>query len=1043
MSNAFKPNLSFKSLLLKLTMAVLILFAGPALAQDLKITGKVLDEKGQTIPGASVIVKGKTTGAATDVNGAFSIKVAKGDVLVVSYIGYKPTEQKISSSSPIEFVLELDNTKIDEVVVIGYGTIKKSDLTGSVASVKKEDLLKRATTNPVEALQGKVAGISIKKFGGNAGSNAKMTIHGLSTFGDASPLYIIDGFPGDITTVAPADIENLEILKDGAASAIYGSLAGNGVVIVTTRKGNQGKVKINFNSYLSFNKVDNKLDLLDAEGYKLVHKRMYEEYNRQFPNNPMALPEYINAKIDVNSNWQDAVLRNGLAQNYNLGITGGQDNLLFALSTNMTNDKGIFIGNQFKEKGGRMKLNFKKSILEVESVVSYRATDNEQPKFSFKETYMISPLAPIYDPSQEAGFGLTGSKYEIPTNRNPLAEDHFKTSWSKSQNFNGTIAATLKFTDWLQYKSGYSYNSINSQGYYHSPKYKSSIKDIVLYPYYSEDRTLYETQTFDNVLTFNKKIADHSINLIAGTSVTSQKSNWNSVSIEGKTTVYNDKGEPSTIPSGFLDEYFKTIDGGQGGTYNASGSKYEYNRLSYFGRMNYSFLNRYLLQATIRKDGSSKFGKDSRWGTFPSVALGWKITEEEFFPRNTVINNLKLRASWGLLGNESILGYYGSQPLIVSGNYLKYGYVQGSAGNPWPGSIATSFEDQKLQWESAESKNIGIDYSLFDSKLTGTLNFFINGTNDLLITKVLPASAGLVNPIMNVGSFENKGIEFELSYRNSYKEFNYNIGFNISYIKNEVTKLSSNDQAIPGEGLKFGTSHFPTSTKVGYPVGAFFLYETDGIFQSIEEVNAYVNSKGKKLQPLAQPGDLRFRDTNGDGVITDKDKTFQGSGMPKVEASLNLNCSYHGLDFSFLLGSGWGHKLYNANRYLYESMSSGSNFLSSTLNSWTPQNKNTDIPRAVLNDPNGNTKESDRFLENGDFIRLRNIQLGYSFQPSILKKVNIDNLRIYASGENIWTWTNYTGIDPEFARSSAFNGGIDNLTTPFTKSYVFGIQLTF
>lgn len=1040
MSNAFKPNLSFKSLLLKLTMAVLILFAGPALAQDLKITGKVLDEKGQTIPGASVIVKGKTTGAATDVNGAFSIKVAKGDVLVVSYIGYKPTEQKISSSSPIEFVLELDNTKIDEVVVIGYGTIKKSDLTGSVASVKKEDLLKRATTNPVEALQGRVSGVNIQKVGGNAGAATSMKIRGVTTFGSNEPLYIIDGFPGSLSSVNPSDIENMEILKDGAAAAIYGSVAANGVVIVSTKNGKKGNIKVDINSYLSISKIDNQLDMLDAEGYKKVNQMMYEAANK-------ALPKYITTNTGINSNWQKEVFRDGFTQNHSVSVIGGQENLNFALTSNYSDEKGIMIGNQYGQKGTRLKVGLKKSMLELDANMWYRDTKSRQPNYSIKEVYMLSPLIPVYDPSNEFGYGLAGGDTDLPNNRNVVADNHFQTSWKKGQNFNGNISAALNLTNWLQLKSSYSFKNTNTEYFYHRPKYIADPKSVNEYPFYSENRTYWEEQIIDNLISINKAIGDHSINALIGTSITKQKSNWNTISVEGKATentVVNGAIVPKDKPAGFLDPYFMSIDAGLGGTYSGSGSNYIYNRFSYFGRINYSFKSRYLLQATLRRDGSSKFGADSRWGTFPSVAFGWRISEEEFFPKNTLINNLKFRASWGRLGNESPLKYYDFQAKIYSGNNLWYGYVQGSGANPWAGSIAEDLANRALKWETTDTKNIGFDYGFFGNKVTGVINYFEKKTIDMLVKKVLAPSAGLNDPILNVGEFSNSGIEFEIGYNDKFNDFSYNIGANVTYLKNKVLKLSEPNQILEGVGLKFETEHIPNQTRQGQELAAFYLYKTDGIFQSMEEVNAHRNSKGELLQENAKPGDIRFKDINGDGVIDPNDKVNCGNGIPKIEANINFSGSYKGIDLSFLIGSAWGHKLYNGNRYLYEAMSAPSNFLASSLNAWTPQNKNTNVPRAVLDDPNQNAgKESDRFLEKGDFIRLRQLQLGYTLPQNILSKVNIEKLRLYISGDNLLTWTKYSGIDPEFASSGVLNTGVDNLIYPFTKSYTVGIQITF
>ncbi|MGL5919186.1 MAG: TonB-dependent receptor domain-containing protein, partial [Bacteroidales bacterium] len=392
---------------------------------------------------------------------------------------------------------------------------------------------------------------------------------------------------------------------------------------------------------------------------------------------------------------------------------------------------------------------------------------------------------------------------------------------------------------------------------------------------------------------------------------------------------------------------------------------------------------------------------------------------------------------------EGALGYYDFLALINTYNNMFMGYVQGSGENPWPGSIAPGLENRDLKWETTDTKNIGLDYGFLDNRLYGSLNYYYNKTNDLLITKVLPPSAGLYDPILNVGKIKNSGVEIEVNWNDKIRDFQYNVGFNLTTINNKVLELASPDQVLYGEGLKYGSEHFPTQTRVGKTIGGFYLYKTDGIFQSMDEVNAHVNKDGDLIQPNAKPGDIRFADINGDVEINEDDKEYCGAGIPKVEANLSLGASYKGFDFSVVFGSAWGHKIYNGNRYFYEGMASGSNFLKSSLNAWTPENTNTDIPRAVLQDKNGNARESDRFLENGNFLRMRQLQFGYTLPSQLTKKAWIESLRVYVSGENLWTWSNYSGIDPEFSRASVLNSGIDNLIYPFNRTYVVGLQVVF
>lgn len=1024
---------------------LLSLFTGSLYAQSIQLKGSVMDANNEPVIGASVLEKGTTNGIVTDFDGNFTLSVNSKSTLVFSYVGYVTQEIPLNGRHTLKVVMKEDALMLEETVVIGYGVMKKSDMTGAISSVDVEELSKRTTTNPAEALQGKIAGVNIQKAGGNAGAGVQVKIRGVKTFGSNEPLYIIDGFPGDIENVNPQDIASMEVLKDGAAAAIYGSVAANGVVIITTKNGKKGETKVDFSTYLSVTEVAKQLDLLNAEEYKSVHKQMYENWNKQKPGEAVTLPDYIGKNTGVNTDWQDQMLRSGLAQNYMMSVRGGSETAQYSISYNHADEKGIFLGNDFRQDNARLKLFMKKGIFDFDANVAFKFTDSKQPQYSIKELYMISPLVPVYDEKNEYGFGLTNFD-GIPNNRNVMADQHYEKATNKRYHTTANIAVTMNFTNWLSFKTSYAYRGEHQRETYHTPQYVADMKAKRDYPYNSETSGYWEEHVWDNVLNFNKSFDKHSINAMVGSSINTRRYTWNSVGVEGKTTVYkveDGKLVSSDIPGGFLDQSFSTIDAGKGGTYEGSGSKWDYNRASFFGRLNYNYNNRYLLQATVRYDGSSKFGEDNRWGCFPSVALGWRISEENFFPKDIALNNLKLRASWGRLGNENALGYYDFLALISTYNNKYQGYVKGNGDNAWAGSIARSLENRSLKWETTDTKNIGLDFGFFNSKLSGALNYYHNQTEELLITRALPPSAGLNNPILNVGEIRNSGFELELNWSDKINDFEYNIGLNMSTTDNEVVSLADANQVLYGEGLKYGSEHFPTQTRVGKPIGAFYLYRTGGLFQSDAEASAYKNSKGEAYQPEARAGDLKFIDINGDGSIDDQDKEYCGSGIPSFEANLNLSASYKGFDFSAVIGSAWGHELYNGNKYFYEGMNSGSNLLSSTLDAWTPTNTKTDVPRAIYQDPNGNMKESDRFLESGDFIRLRQVQLGYTLPKTLMSQVSIEKLRFYVSGENLLTWTNYSGIDPEFSRTSVLNTGIDKLIYPFTRSFTVGAQLTF
>lgn len=1035
---------------MKKRMRLLVLFAALLVqattwAQNIQLTGVVTDTTGEPIIGASVVEKGTTNGIITDFDGKFSLGVAPKATIVISYVGFQTQEIAVNGRTRIETVLKEDTEMLDEIVVVGYGTMKKSDMTGAISSVDVDDLTKRTTTNPAEALQGKIAGVNIMKSGGNAGAGVQVKIRGVKSFGDNQPLYIIDGFPGDIENVNPQDIQSMEVLKDGAAAAIYGSVAANGVIIVTTKNGKKGETKVDFSTYVSFTTVANKLDLLNAEEYKSVHRQMYSNYMAQYPDDNVSMPAFVGTQTGVDTDWQDAMMRSGVAQNYMFSIRGGSETAQYSVSYNHANEKGIFLGNNFRQDNARLKLHLTKNIFDIDANLAFRFTDSDQPQYSIKEMYMISPLVPVYDPAREYGFGLSDFD-DLPSNRNVMADHYYTSASDKKYHVTANVSLTTKITSWLNFKTSYAYRGEHERQATHMPDYVADPKSKQEYPYSSETTGYWEEHVWENVLSFNKTFGRHTVNAVAGASMNSRKYTWNSVGVEGKTTLYKvEDGQlvSTETASGFLDSSFATIGAGTGGTFEGDGSLWKYNRASFFGRVNYNYRDRYLLQATVRYDGSSKFGDDNRWGCFPSVALGWRISEEEFFPKNGVLNNLKFRVSWGRLGNENALGYYDFLALISTYNTMYQGYVRGNGDNAWSGSIARGLENRSLKWETTDTKNVGFDFGLFDGRLTGAINYYYNKTEDLLITKALPPSAGLENPTLNVGKIRNTGFELELNYADHVKEFNYNVGFNLSTTSNKVLELSDKSQVLYGEGLKYGSEHFPTQTREGKPIGAFYLYRTDGIFQSMDEVNAHVGSNGELLQPNAQPGDIRFKDLDGNGSIDEGDKEYCGSGIPKLEANLNLSADYKGFDLSIVIGSAWDYKIYNGNKYYFEGMNSKSNMLKSALDAWTPTHTDTSVPRAVYQDPNGNMKESDRFLENGDFVRLRQVQLGYTLPKSLMRPLHIDRLRFYVSGENLLTITGYDGVDPEFSRSSVLNTGIDKLIYPFTRSYTVGAQLTF
>lgn len=557
-----------------------------------KITGVVSDNNGDPIIGAAVMIKGTPIGTTTDIDGNFSIDVSGSDVVLsVQYLGYHSKDILVGDATKLNIKLQESDQSLDEVVVIGYGTMKKRDLTAAITSVESDKLSTKATTNPAEALQGVVSGVSVLKTGGLAGSDVSIKIRGINTFGSNEPLYIIDGFYGDINNLNPNDIESIDILKDGAASAIYGSIAANGVVIVTTKSGKDGKIIVDLNSYASMRKISKRIDLLDSDGYLSVHTQMYENANRNLPD--YVLNPVVRGDKPFNTNWQDEVFRTGVSLNQSVSVRGGMKDTKFALSANITDDKGILINNNFTKQNVRTKISTKKNIFTFDANMGFRASKSTNPYIRLMDTYMISPLVPVYDKESEGGYGLTSLWSDMASNINPIANTQNRTGWQKRQHFDGSFAIGIDIMEGLNFKTSYGYRGNNYQDYEHFRKFTADPKAPVRYPFYEEQRGYWEGQTFDNTLSYNKEIGEHSFNAMIGTSMSKEQSSWSQVGVEGKNTIYsvkNGKLEFGEQPAGFANQDFMTVNAGKGGTFSGVGTKYKYNRMSYFGRLNYNFV---------------------------------------------------------------------------------------------------------------------------------------------------------------------------------------------------------------------------------------------------------------------------------------------------------------------------------------------------------------------------------------------------------------------------------------------------------------------
>lgn len=1012
--------------------------AGLAAPNWAEIKGRVTDSNDKPVANASIQVKDGKGNAFTNADGQFTISAEANDVLIVTSVGYKLQEVPVNGRAQITIQLEQEIMNLDEVVLIGYGTQKKGNVTSAVSSVKGEEIQKISSNNPVNALQGKVAGLSVSSPGGNPGQSSDVRLRGIGTFGGHQPLYIIDGVPGNPYYLNNNDVASIEVLKDGAAASIYGSNSANGVIIITTKKGKKGAPVIDFNGHYDVANPTKKYDLLWAEGYQKVHKMMYE--NAGITN----MPAYINNGTGYNTNWQDLISRAGNAQNYNLNLRGGGEYLTYTLSGDLTDELGTFIGSKFNKKSIRSGNEFKKGILTVENNLLYSDLRNEGYKFNLGDAYFQSPLLPVYDTTEKYGYALNAAG--LPKFQNAVGADHYINSHNTTQYLSNNLKVKLQFTKAFSYTANMNYITAQDFSFAHNPPFRANANDpAVSYPYVYNSRSNYKEQVIEHLLNYDIRKGKHSVNLLGGYSALQKTNEYLSVTADGKTivrTVENGVLVEKEVPGGFSNPDFNTISAGLGGTFNASGSRNKYVRLSTFGRVNYAYDNKYLLQASVRRDGSSVFGRNNLFGVFPSVSVGWNMQKESFLNDVEWIDVLKLRAGYGELGNEGALGYYDHQALITTTNRWWGGYVQGSGSTPWPGSAGYSLENRDLKWETSKSTNIGMDFTLLNNVLSGSVNYFNNKTDGLLIIKEVPPSAGIDDPILNVGKIANSGVELELTYAIKNRTWNMNLTGSFTQLSNKVLQLADSEQTLYGTGLKFGSDHIPTQTKVGKEIGAFYLYNAMGIFQSDAEAAAYKNKEGDRLQPYAKAGDIRFEDANGDGVIDENDKVYQGSGFAKYEYGFNVDANHKNFDLTIFFQGVAGNKIYNGNRFEMEGMDAGRNFLHSTLSAWTPSNTNTNMPRAVLGDPNGNNRESTRFLENGSYLRLKLIQVGYTF-PTDFGAAKIQKLRLYVGAQNMLTFTKYSGLDPEVGRFSVLNTGVDRQMYPQNKKWITGIQITF
>ena len=1066
-----------------LIMLLALIVSMTAVAQSAGIVGTVTDGNGEPIIGASVVEKGQPqNGAITNYDGQFAINVKAGTTLVVSYIGFETIEVKAANGMAI--VMKEDDKTLSEVVVIGYGVQKKSVVTAAIAKVSSDDLEGKAPVRVDNALKGLAAGVNVTSSSGQPGAAPRVRVRGTGTINNSDPLYIVDGMPieGGIDFLNPSDIESIEVLKDAASGAIYGARAANGVVLVTTKKGKLGKTSINYNFSQGWQTAWRRRDVTSATDYAI----MQNELRLNGGQAPLYADPYN--LMDTNGNpikgfgtdWQDLVFNdNAPVQNHEVSVSGASEKLNYYLSLGYYDQEGIVGGNYGQSNYQRLSLrsnniynvydasqerNFLNKLdvtvnLAYTRVKSTGISENSEWGSVLGSALYMSPIiAPTvtnkelademhakYEETQgyELQRDAAGNYYTIPGTfgsyaemNNPLALLNMNPSKNWSHKFVPKFSFDLQLWDNLKYHFNYSVDlsfwgnsAATLSKYYHSGNAKGEHTSASM----SWNKGC--NWQVENTLTYDKQFGKHTIGVVLGQSAMKNKSDyvgaerWNIINLEKPYMSYTNANVIYEVDA----------DGKLIGTpyaeYNGwGGPNVEHRLSSLFGRISYNYDEKYMLQATVRRDGSSRFGPENKYGTFPSVSVGWNIMNEKFMEQTQDwLSNLKFRASWGKNGSDNIDNFLYTVENVMGNNVL--------FGNPaikQIGSKASTTANPSIKWEESEQTDFGLDFGFFNQALTFTVDYYIKKTNGMLMTMPIPSYVGESKPVGNVGDMENKGVEFELGYKWNISDARFAVKANATYTKNTLKNLGNESGFIDYDGVQGFTGGSLARGSNGMPFPYFFGYKTNGVFQNYAEVNAYTNADGGLIQPAARPGDTRFVDVNGDGVITSDDRTKIGKGTPDWNFGLNFNADWRGFDFNMFLQGVAGADIFDAT---YRTDVTAGNYPTYMLNRWTGEGTSNKYPILRAGD-NTNWQVSDLYIVDGSYLRLKNISLGYTLPRNLTRQISIERLRFFVMAENLVTWTKYWGFDPEIS-SGGKSLGIDKGVYPQARIWTVGLNLTF
>ncbi|MFT6868135.1 MAG: TonB-linked SusC/RagA family outer membrane protein [Cyclobacteriaceae bacterium] len=1020
-------------------------------AQEMTVSGVITDaETGETLPGVNVLIKGTYNGTITDFDGNYRIAVGASDVLIISFIGFETQEIAVGSSTTIDISLATDIEQLEEVVVIGYGTQKKKVLTGAISSIGSDQITSTPVLRVEQALQGQAAGVQVQSQSGQPGERPSIKIRGIGTDYNSEPLYLVDGIAvNSIDNLNPGDIKSMEVLKDAASSSIYGARAANGVVLITTKTGGDGKTTISYSGYRGVQNAANRVELLNANQYvELMAEGKVQDINGQLFD-----PNQIPAN---DTDWQEQLFTsNAPIESHQISLSGGSEKSSFASSVSYFNQEGVIGGDRSKFERFTARLNGNFTVnewLKWGSSVSYAHIENRgvASNASFNGPYSsalnMDPLTAIYETDADVlandqlrygnnPYVVNGDGVAYAISKNVRGEVVNPLAWLTLQNGRGTkdqvlgsVFAEVEPIEGLKLKSAHSMDlSYYENANYSQQFYLNSTTNYTNAPGVSNSLQRDLASQMENTAIYEKKIGAHKFNILAGMSTLVQTGRYVGGSGQGI-----DPTNPDLIYLSL------TIDS----TQRNNGYEYEVLRASMFSRLLYDFNDRISFSATFRRDGSSNFGANNRFGNFFSFGASWVLSDEQFFPEIPGLSLFKLRTSWGQNGNDNIRPF--AYAAVVDFN-IAYNYANGAN----QGAIPAYVENQDIKWETSEQLDIGLETGFFSDRLTGTFDYYKKTTKDLLQLEIGLASIGVPLSWTNIGVMENEGFEMALNWRNQINDFKYSIGLNAARNKNTMVEVANEAGFI--QGASWALAGEVTRTIEGEPVTSFFGFKTDGIFQSTQEVFAHISSNGNPIQPNAKPGDIRYVDTNGDGAISDADRTTLGSPIPDWTFGSNLSMDYKNFDFSALIIGQFGNEIFNGiNRPDIKS----SNKQTWMLDRWTAENPSTTVPRFTTSDPNENyTRANDLLnIENGSFVRIRNVQVGYSVPSKLLEKIQCSNWRVYVSLENLATFTKYSGPDPEVGAPVDFGGsgvssvrdmGIDRGIYPQARTFRIGTSITF